>query len=460
MIMETREITAEVSAFIEKCLIEQMPPNVIQTAKLLVTDLLGVATGGSKERSARIIQELIKEYGIEGDATVIGSATKSNPIWSSLANGISGHVLDFDDVSQPMYGHPTVAVLPAALAVGEAEDVDGRALLEAYIIGVEIAAKLSYGMNPPHYEHGWHSTCTLGSLGAAAASAKILGLKGEQLRSCLAIAASQASGLQQNFGTMTKPFHAGKAAENGVLAATLAKKGWTGDQNILEAPLGFFHLFCGPENYDAEKVVDQLGKSFEMEQPGIILKKYPSCAFSHPAIDAALAITQNPDYRPDEIELIEGQIHELADQILIHRHPQTGLEAKFSAEACVALALLDQKVDMNSFADDKIKSNEFREMMGRVKRQIASENQEGPEEFGPARVRVVLKNGKALEASVKKAKGNPENPMSPEEIQEKYRACCVDVLPETGIEKSISLLQSLEDLEKLSKLMECYRVTK
>ncbi len=455
--MGKRQITAEMSEFIERSQISQMPARVVQTAKLLITDFLGVATAGSKERPARIIQELIKEQGLKGEATIIGSTYKSNPPWSSLANGVSGHILDFDDVSQPMYGHPTVAVLPAALAIGEMLDVNGLTLLESYIIGLEVAVKLSYGMNPAHYEHGWHSTCTLGSLGSAAASAKLLRLKGERLRSALAIAASQASGLQQNFGTMTKPFHAGRAAENGVMAALLAQKGWTGNQNILEAPLGFFHLFCGPDNYDPEKVVDQLGRPFDMEHPGIILKKYPSCAFSHPVIDAAMAITQDPHYHPAEVDRAEGHIHELADQILIHRHPQTGLEAKFSMEACLALSLVDRKINMKSFTDDKIGSKEVKEMMARVKRHILPGNQKGPQEFGPARVRVVLKGGKVLEALVEKAKGNPENPMSPREIQEKYMNCCFGVLTQKDIEKSVSILQSLETLSSLSQMMECYR---
>jgi 2-methylcitrate dehydratase PrpD len=456
--MGKRKITAEVSEFIETSQISQMPAPVVQAAKLLITDFLGVATAGSRERPARLIQELIKEQGLKGDATIIGSAYKSNPPWSSLANGISGHALDFDDVSQPMYGHPTVAVLPAALALGEMLDVNGVSLLESYIVGLEVAVKLSYGMNPAHYEHGWHSTCTLGSLGSAAASARLLGLKGEQLRSALAIAASQASGLQQNFGTMTKPFHAGRAAENGVMAAILAQKGWTGDQGILEAPLGFFHVFCAQDNYDAEKVVDQLGKPFDIEYPGIILKKYPSCAFSHPVIDAALAIIQDPRYHPAEVDRVEGHIHKLADQILIHRHPQTGLEAKFSMEACLVLALVDRKVDMKSFNDEKIGSKEVKEMMARVKRHILPGNRKGPEEFGPARVRVFLKGGKVLEAWVEKAKGNPENPMSPQEIQEKYMDCCSGVLTEKCIEKSITILQDLERLTRLSKMMECYRI--
>lgn len=278
--MEAKEITARLAEFIESTEMSDIPDNVIQTAKLLVSDFLGVATAGSAEPSARIIQGVIGEQGRNGKTTVIGTDLRSQPTWSSLANGISGHTVDYDDVSQPMYGHPTTAVLPAALALGELLDIGGSELLKSYIIGLEVAVKLSYAMNPAHYEHGWHSTCTLGSLGSTAAAAKLLGLQGHQLRAALALGASQAGGLQQNFGTMIKPFHAGRAAQNGVLAAILAQRGWTGDQNILEAPLGFFHVFCGKGRFDGQKSVNMLGSPFDIEQPGIILKKYPSCAFS------------------------------------------------------------------------------------------------------------------------------------------------------------------------------------
>ena len=374
-----KEITAQLAAFIERTRISEMPGPVVQKAKQLVTDLLGVATAGSREKPARIIQGFIEEQNPRGSATIIGTDQRSHPAASSLANGISGHVLDYDDVSEPMYGHPTVAVLPACLALGEELDVSGKDLLESYIIGLEVTVKLSYGMNPAHYEHGWHSTCTLGSMGAAAAAAKLLGLTGEQLRTALALAASQAGGLQQNFGTMIKPFHSGRAAENGVLAALLAQRGWTGDQNILEAPLGFFHLFCGPGHYDAERCVNSLGKPFEIDRPGIILKKYPSCAFSHPAIDAALIITQDPQYDASKLERVEGHIHSLADQILIHRNPQTGLEAKFSMEACVALALLDGRVNTKSFTDRKLANKDFKEILKRVQRIVTASDTKRPQ---------------------------------------------------------------------------------
>jgi 2-methylcitrate dehydratase PrpD len=271
-IMEGRKITLELADFIERTRISDIGNSVIQKAKLLIIDFLGVSVAGSREKAARIMQELAKEEGGQGEATIIGTRFKSGPTWASFANGIAGHALDFDDTSQPLYGHPTVAVLSACLALGEVLKANGSNLLEAYVIGLEVTVKLSYGMNPVHYERGWHSTCTLGSLGAAAACSKLLGIKGEKLRCSLALAASQAGGLQQNFGTMIKPFHAGRAAQNGVLSALLAGKGWTGDQHILEAPLGFFHLFCGPGNCKAEKIIDNLGKPFDIEKPGIILK--------------------------------------------------------------------------------------------------------------------------------------------------------------------------------------------
>lgn len=457
--MDTREITAQMATFIEKTRISEIPGPVVQKAKQLVTDLLGVATAGSGEKPARIIQGFIVEQNARGSATIIGTDQRSHPAASSLANGISGHVLDYDDVSEPMYGHPTVAVLPACLALGEELDVSGKALLESYIIGLEVTVKLSYGMNPAHYEHGWHSTCTLGSMGAAAAAAKLLGLTGEQLRTALALAASQAGGLQQNFGTMIKSFHSGRAAENGVLAALLAQRGWTGDQNILEAPLGFFHLFCGPGHYDAERCVDSLGKPFEIDRPGIILKKYPSCAFSHPIIDAALVITQDPQYNVSKVERVEGRIHSLADQILIHRNPQTGLEAKFSMEACIALALLDGRVNTKSFTERRLVNKDFKEMLKRVQRVVTAGDKKGPQGFGPAEVRVVLKGGDMMEARVEKAKGNPENPMTGEEIREKYLDCCSDVLSQRSIEKSLSLLQDLDALDGIRPLMDCFRIT-
>jgi 2-methylcitrate dehydratase PrpD len=457
--MSKAGITRRLAEFVEKTRISHIPGPVVQKAEQLITDFLGVTTAGAVEPPSQIIQGFIREQDAAGKSTIIGTSLRSQSTWAALANGIAGHALDFDDTSQPMYGHPTVPVLPAALAMGEAQNVTGPALLESYIVGLEVTVKLSYGMNPAHYEHGWHSTCTLGSIGSAVAVAKLLGLKGEKLRNALALAASQAGGLQQNFGTMTKPFHAGRAAENGVLAAILAQKGWTGDQNIMESPLGFFHIFCGPGQYDAERVVHQLGNPYDIEKPGIILKKFPSCAFSHPAVDAALIIAEDPQYDPSGVERVEGQIHGLADQILIHRNPQTGLEAKFSLEACIAAALLDGHVSSQSFTDEKVKSPDMRKMIERVERKVVRMDGGTPRGFGPAKVKAFLKGGGVLEAMVENAKGNPENPMSLQEIEAKYTDCCSGILPKHSMEKSLSLLQKLDQLEGIQELMACFHVS-
>ncbi|MBW1783855.1 MAG: MmgE/PrpD family protein [Deltaproteobacteria bacterium] len=457
--METGKMTSSLADFIERAEMSQIPKVVVQKAKLLVSDFLGVSVAGSVEGPAKIIHEMIDDQGIKSGVTIIGTGLISHPTWASLANGISGHILDYDDVSQPMYGHPTVAVLSACLAVGEFLGANGMAILESYIIGLEVAVKLAYGMNPAHYEKGWHSTCTLGSMGATAAAAKLLGLKGQQLRSALAIGASQAGGLQLNFGTMTKSFHAGRAAENGVLAALLARKGWTGDQAILDSSRGFFRIFGGPDGEEHTRFLEKLGRPFDIEQPGIILKKYPSCAFSHPVVDAALEITRAPRYDPRDVDRVEGHIHALADQILIHHHPTTGLEAKFSMEACIAIALLDGKVNSKSFCDERVRRSDIQTMMTRIKRKVHTNKGDGPKGFGPATVRVYLRGGDILEARVEKAKGDPENPLDSHEIREKYMDCCSGVLPEGSIETSLSLLQGLERLENVRELMACFRVS-
>ncbi|MFO7970965.1 MAG: MmgE/PrpD family protein, partial [Desulfobacterales bacterium] len=364
-------------------------------------------------------------------------------------------------VSQPMYGHPTVAVLPACLAVSEWIGASGRAALEAYIIGLEVAVKLGYIINPAHYEKGWHATCTLGTMGAAVAGAKLLGLNGEKLRNALALAASQACGLQRNFGTMTKSFHAGRASENGVIAAFLASKGWTGDQAIMDGPRGFLNIFGGPRVEDEVTAgfLEKLGNPFDIEDPGIILKKYPSCAFTHPGIDAALEITQMSQYDARKIERVEAYLHDLADQILNHRKPVTGLEAKFSIEGSLALALLDGYVSSKSFHDEKVQTDSIQSMIARVVRKVDSCGASTePKGFGPTTVKVYFGGGNVLEATVEKAKGTPENPLAPNEVREKYIDCCTGILPEKAIEASLSLLKNMEDLDDIRKLMQCFQV--
>ncbi|MBU4277237.1 MAG: MmgE/PrpD family protein [Proteobacteria bacterium] len=453
-----RAFTQELVEFIQQASLMDMPGELIAKARLLCMDLLGVAAKGAQEPASRIARQVLLSQGGEPQAVIIGGERRTGALGAALLNGLAGHALDYDDVDQAMYGHPSVPVLPAALAAAELAGAGGAALLEAYVLGVEITSKLAYGMNPAHYSLGWHSTCTMGAIGATAAAAKILGLNDEQLRNALAIGASQASGLQQNFGTMTKPFHAGKAAQNGLLAALLAQGGFTGDKAIFEAPLGFFHLFVAGHMVDAAAILDRLGRPYEIDSPGLLIKKHPSCAFSHPPADAALELAHSPGFELDLIESVTGVIHDMADQILIHQRPRTGLQAKFSLEAVMALALTDGQLSLASFTDQSVLREPVQKLIAITTRQVDRRAGASSGDFGPAEVRVRLKNGETLSARVDKAKGSPTNPMSDGEFRAKYLDCCTGVLSPEQIEKSLALLARLENVRRISELTECYLI--
>jgi len=217
--------TAHVAEFIVKSRWEDCPPAAIEAARRAILDCLGVMLAGSLDEPARIVQSVAEAEGGSPLCTVVGTGRRTGAVWAALANGTAAHALDFDDTNFAMLGHPSAPVLAAALAAGELALADGRAVTHAFLLGFEVETTLAEVINPAHYEHGWHATCTLGTMGAAAAASRLLGLDADQTRTALAVAASQASGLKENFGTMTKPFHAGHAARSGVLAALLARQG-------------------------------------------------------------------------------------------------------------------------------------------------------------------------------------------------------------------------------------------
>src|SRR5262245_7697231 len=234
--------TARVADFVAKSRWEDCPEAAVTAARRAILDCLGVMLAGSAEPSARIVQSIAAAEGGAPLCTVIGTGRRSGAVWASLCNGTAAHALDFDDTNFVLLGHPSAPVLAASLAAAELALADGQALLHAFLLGFEVETTLAAVINPAHYERGWHATATLGTLGAAAAAARLLGLDTAQIAAALAVAASQSSGLKENFGTMTKPFHAGHAARSGVLSALLAREGWTASPTALEGPQGFFHV--------------------------------------------------------------------------------------------------------------------------------------------------------------------------------------------------------------------------
>jgi 2-methylcitrate dehydratase PrpD len=448
--------TEQLAAFVVDTAFIHVPVQAYARAKEAILDGLGCALVGSPTPMGKLITEYARERSETPRAAIIGSGVKTSAPLAALANGTMAHALDFDDVNWSMSGHPTVPLLPAVLALGQEVHASGQEVLLAYTLGFEVETKIGLGVNPRHYALGWHATSTLGALGAAASCAKLLRLDVEHTRMALGIVASTAAGLRQNFGTMTKPLHPGQAAMNGVAAAQLARLGWTADANILEAPYGFCQLYAGTSQYNLDHTVKQLGNPFELLASGVGIKQYPCCAFTHRALDGMLALVQQHRLSADDVVAVECRVGRPSIEVLIHTQPQTGLEGKFSMQYCLAAALLDKRVGVLSFSDEKVRRPAAQELCERI---IMTLHREGRDqgisgEELPVRVEVRLKDGRTVSTQVRHAKGHPANPVSAIALQEKFEDCASGVLERPDIRQVIDLVQGLERVEDIGVLMD------
>jgi len=438
------EMTERVASFIVDSRYEALPEEVVTAARRAILDTLGVTLAGAAEAGSRILLDSIEALGEAGTASVFGTGLRSSVPQAALANGTLGHALDFDDVNVSMRGHPSIPVLPAVLALAEQAGSPGREALTAFITGFEVECKLGRAVGPSSYAQGWHATSVLGSIGAAAAAARLLRLDADQTRHALGIASSMASGTRQNFGTMTKPLHAGIAARAGVEAARLASRGFTADPDILQAPLGFGPLFSPDGDWRPERLGD-LGEPWDIITPGISVKKYPCFYMTHRAVDAALAATGGRLCSPAEVESIQIRAPAGSVSALIHHRPTTGLEAKFSMEYCVAAALLDGGLSLGSFDAEAVQRSTAQELLRRVEvvELAGTEMWVAPQ----TQLTVRLRDGSSLEAEVTREHGDPTDPLSWEELVEKYRDCASRVLPGDQVVRSLELIENLNEID-------------
>lgn len=431
-----------------------MPQEALELSRLGITDFIGVAYAGLREKQSEIIIDYVRELGGAPLSTVIGGKLSASPSQAALANGTIGHSLDYDDMAISLIAHPSVFLVPAIFAVGETSRASGKDILAAYVIGYEVACHIGKPLIQSHYTQGWHSTATFGALGAAAAVSWLLKLNHHQVRMALGIAASFAAGLRQNFGTMTKPLHAGRAAANGIQAAYLAKAGFTSDENIIEAPMGFARVFGHRDEVDWERVIADLGKSCLITGPeGLSIKPYPSCGFTHCAIDAAIALKETYAINVKDTEEIELGVSPFDEKILIHHNPKTGLEGKFSLEYCVARALVSDEVRLKHFNAESVAEPQVRDLTEKMKwvEKYPLPVMGTPEGFGTKSVTVRMKDGKKYEKEVLIAKGMPQNPLSVQELQTKFRDCASIYLDNAKVEKCLAFLTELENLESPSE---------
>jgi 2-methylcitrate dehydratase PrpD len=448
--------TKAIADFVVATGFDQIPEKAVDIAKLAMLDTLGTALAGAQEPAVDLITEYVRNISDKAEASAIAKGFKTSAALAALINGTSGHVLDYDDASYSTLGHPTVVLLPAILALGETNRLSGAAIIEAYVLGFEVAAKIALGLGFDVYAAGWHCTSTIGVMGAAAAGAKILKLGSPQVRTALGIAASLASGLRQNFGTMTKPLHAGVAAQHGVMSALLASRGFTSDKNILEAPMGYADIYS-PKG-DPARMSAALGNPFDIVANGLSFKPYPSCRFTHHLIDAVLHLVKQHDIDAGEVTAVDCRISPVVTQVLIHHQPQTALEGKFSLEYCVARALLDKDVGLEHFTNEKVSAKKVQDMLPRIRyTHVHDDTKQKLGEGGsmpPAEVRLILRNGVELHHRVVTPRGDPENPMTAEELTLKFRDCAGRVLSPQKIDQCLDMLLSLDSLKDIRPLMD------
>jgi 2-methylcitrate dehydratase PrpD len=444
--------TERIAEFIVGTDNHQIPKEAFKVAKRCFVDCLGVALGGARQPEGRILTQLVRDFGGHPEAGVIASGFKTSVLLAALANGTMAHALDYDDISTKFLAHPSVNLVPAILALGESKEVSGKEILISYIIGFEVGATLGHLMGMTFFGKGWHATSILGSIGAAAAAARILELGVQETRIALGIAASLAGGLKINFGSMTKPLHTGNAARNGILAAMLARQGFTAHDAAFEGRNGLCQLYSGVD-CDFRSIEETIGKTWYLLTPGIKFKPYPCCASVAGCADAILELKRRYDIFPEDVSEIECRVSPLMVETGASIHsPKTGQEGRFSLEYDMAIAVIDGELSLKQYTDEKVNAPIVQSLMRKVKTTFPEGIGMGMEE--PQEVVVKLKDGREISHKVEKHKGTAENPLRDDELFSKFKDCASLALSPEAAEQVLHLLWDLDELQDIARLME------
>jgi 2-methylcitrate dehydratase PrpD len=457
----TDSVTEYVAQFVVSTKASSIPADVTHLGKRSILDGIGLALAGNAAESGHIVRAYLKSLGIPTSkgATVIGTGMKVPARFAAFANGIAIHADDYDDTQlavakDRVYGlltHPTAPVLPPVLALGEIGNRSGRDVLTAYQVGVEAETKISEAINPRHYDHGFHSTATIGAIAAAAGASRMMGLNVEQTRRAIGIGASQSAGLRENFGTMTKPFHPGRSAESGIVAAEFAKLGWTATPIVLEAGRGFFKAAGG--GYDPAAIDGKLGNPWTFTFPGVSIKPHPSGSLTHPGMGLMLDLIRKHDIRPEQVVKVRVGTNRHMPNALIHHQPSNELQAKFSMEFCMAILLLERKAGLAEFTDKVVNRPDVKKMIAKIEFGVHPEAEAAGYEKMTTIIDIELAGGRKLGGRADFGKGSPANPMSDEELAGKFRECAAwGKLPEASADKVVDRVFNLEKLKSIREL--------
>ena len=447
-------VTAVLSEFVSKTGIAGISAEAVAATKRHILDCAGVGLAATVEPAGRIIIAMTREQGGAPQARVLGTDVKTSVAAAAWANGALAHLLDYDDTG---FSHPTACILPAALAMAERNNSSGAELVAAVCLGLEVFERLSSSgrQNEPDLRHrGFHPTSLYGCPAAAAAAGSIAKLNPKQMGVAMGLAAANAGGLTQHFGTPGKGLHAGNAARAGVTAVLLAEKDYVADPEGIEGNFGFFSAFHG-DNHDLSKVeggLGPLGKLWSIVNPGLTIKMYPCCGGNLRALDAAQELIREHGIRIDDVAKLEVDVHPALLDIVRFHKPTVGFQGKFSLDYVLAAMLLDVRVDLDTFSDEYCNRPALRAALEKIQINKHPEWGDTEETHRRSPVTILMKDGRKFTKLVQKVKGNPANPITRDELVGKYRTCAGRVLKGERLEKSIA---ALEGLDKLGKANDC-----
>lgn len=456
--------TQKIATFIAETHFADLPAEASARAKDMFFDSIGVALAGTLQQSGKIAIQHAKELGGHAQASVLGDGFRTSAPMAAFTNAFCAHNLDYDDWvpagaekdNWPRNaGHVSGMLVPVALALSEKFDISGKVMIESFVLGVEVYGKIASSSSNVR-QRGWHGMAIYGCMAAAATAAKMLQLDQKQIARTLGIAASAAGGVFANVQEyMTNPFHAGNAAHAGVTAALLASRGFTSNEDILEAPVGFCNAFLGEGNYSLEGMTRDLGHPFHIVCPGLGIKPY-ACAWpTFYATDGVLELVKKHNIPYDKVKEVEVWVSPYqygSIEKMYRPNPQSGYEAKFSTNYSCANAILNVKLGLDTFTDARVKDPLVKDALSKIK-MIVDETRRHEEGVFFAPVVIKLVDGTEYRHRVDVCKGHPKNPLSHDELLAKYRDCADRVLSVKDVARSIDLIENLEELDDAKQLM-------
>ena len=432
-------------------------PAARTAAKHAVMDVVGCMIAGAGDNGAAAVRAAVEKLGeAGGEAVVCGRLAKASPTLAALANGMAAHSLDFDDTFLEAISHASASLVPALFALGDEIDASGDAIVDAYIVGLELHGALGLALNRAHYEAGWHATVTLGVIGTAGACARLLQLDETRFAHALNLAVSYAAGTKVQFGSQAKPLHAGLAAKHAIEAARLAEAGVEGRINAFEGPMGLLELYGGDAAPGWEAGLAQLGNPLAIERQGLTVKRFPCCAATHRAVDALLMLMDEHGFQAADVEKIDIRVRRGHVQNLRYLDPKTEFEARFSMQYCISVALTSGTISLSDFTPNAVLRDDVRAYYPMIDmRAHGDAYDEGDEKDPiPSIVTVTLKDGSVYRGEQATPKGDAANPLNETERLAKFEDCCKSFLPDAD---RAQLARDIEALETLASVRECTR---